>query len=107
MQTVTLTAEQQAVFQAIEHTREHVFVKASFSERQARILRLDEPPRGIPTGAGYAEHLEVARALRERLIAMGYRPRDLFDVYSFSWKTLSDAAAKSTKPTSTEPGRDD
>lgn len=95
MKSVTWPAA--TLLPAIVHPTEHVFVKASFSERQARILGMDEPPRGIPTGHGYAKHLAVAHALRERLIATGHRPRDLFDVYSFAWKTLSDAAAKPVK----------
>jgi hypothetical protein len=80
------------VFSAAVHPTIHAFVKATMSQRQAKALDLDEPPVGPPNGAGYAEHLNVANKTRDKLIASGLQPRDLFDVYSFGWRTLTRSA---------------
>lgn len=80
------------VFAAAVHPEAHVLVKPTVSQRQARGLGLTEPPIGAPSGTAYAKHLAVAHALRERLIAAGHAPRDLFDVYTYEWRTLSKGA---------------
>ncbi|MDQ3036726.1 MAG: hypothetical protein M3Y87_30315, partial [Myxococcota bacterium] len=67
---------------------------------------LTEPPIGAPSGTAYAKHLAVAHALRERLLAAGHTPRDLFDVYTYEWRTLSKgalAAAPADKAAATAP----
>lgn len=86
------------IFSAAVHPEAHVLVKPTVSQRQARALGLTEPPIGAPTGTGYAKHLAVAHALREKLIAAGHTPRDLFDVYTYEWRTLSKGAIASAAP---------
>lgn len=83
------------VFSAALDPSAHVFVKSTVSQRQARALGLADPPLGTPTGAGYAQHLAVSLALRQRLVAAGLEPRDLFDVYAFGWRTLTRSAQAS------------
>jgi hypothetical protein len=75
----------------------HFFVKPTMNQRQAKAIGVAEPPVGTPTAAGYTQHLAVAHALREKLIAAGLEPRDLLDVYSFGWRTLT-RAAQTTRP---------
>lgn len=82
------------LFAAAVHPEEHIVVKALQSQRQARALGAGDPPVGSASGAGYAKHLAVARALRERLVAAGHTPRDLFDVYAYQWRTLSTSAGR-------------
>ncbi|UJR85528.1 hypothetical protein [Sandaracinus amylolyticus] len=83
------------IFSAAVHPDAHVLVKPTVSQRQARALALPAPPIGAPSGAAYAMHLAVARALRDRLVAAGHTPRDLFDVYTYEWRTLSKGALAS------------
>lgn len=80
------------VFAATVHPESHVFVKATLLQKQAKALGEPEPPAGTPTGAAYAQHQAIACAVRDRLIVAGLRPRDLFDVYSFAWRTLTRTA---------------
>jgi hypothetical protein len=80
------------IFSAAVHPDAHVLVKPTVSQRQARALGLTEPPIGAPSGTAYAKHLAVAHALREKLVAAGHTPRDLFDVYTYEWRTLSKGA---------------
>ena len=82
------------LFAAAVHPHAHVLVKQVASVRQARALGVTEPPSGAPSGAAYAKHLAVAQALRERLVAAGHAPRDLFDVYTYQWRTLGKSGAK-------------
>ncbi len=81
------------LFSAAVHPEEHVLVKPLQSQRQARALG-SEAPAGSPSGASYLKHLAVARALRDRLVAAGHAPRDLFDVYVYQWRTLSLSALR-------------
>ncbi len=76
------------IFAAAVHPDAHTLVKPATSQRQARVLGLSEPSKAAVSGAAYAKHLAVAQALRERLDAAGKTPRDLFDVYTFTWRTL-------------------
>lgn len=86
------------LFSAAVHPEEHVLVKAPQSQHQARALG-STAPAGAPSGASYTKHLAIARALRDRLVAAGHEPRDLFDVYVYQWRTLS----LSGHPRSVEP----
>lgn len=70
---------------------EHVFVKPALGQRQASALGLAPPPAGPPSGAAYARHLAVASAVRARLLSAGQHPRDLLDIYAFTWRTLARA----------------
>lgn len=79
------------VFPALVHPERHFFVKPTMNQRQARAIAAAEPPLGMPTGAGYAKHLAVALATRDRLSAAGLAPRHLLDVYTFGWRTLTRA----------------
>jgi hypothetical protein len=81
------------IFSAAMHPEAHVLVKPSASQRQAKALGIKEPPIGAPSGATYTKHLAVANALQERLVTAGHEPRDLFDVYTFQWRTLAKGAA--------------
>lgn len=85
------------LFSAAVHPEAHVFVKPTLSQRQAKALGRAEPPLDGPTGAGYAQHLAVAVALRDKLVGAGMCPRDLFDVYSFGWRTLRRSAQASAR----------
>ncbi len=76
------------VFAAAVHPDAHVLVTPATSRRQARAVEATLPSNGAPTGAGYKKHLAVAEALRERLKAAGKAPRDMFDVYAYSMRTL-------------------
>lgn len=80
------------VFPALVHPSEHFFVKPAMNQRQAQAIDGVEPPIGTPTGAAYAQHLAVALATRDRLASAGLAPRDLLDVYTFGWRTLTRAA---------------
>ncbi|AKF11060.1 hypothetical protein [Sandaracinus amylolyticus] len=84
------------IFSAAVHPDAHVLVKPTVSQRQARVLGLTAPPIGAPTGAAYGLHLAVARTLRDRLVEAGHTPRDLFDVYTYEWRTLSKGALASS-----------
>lgn len=81
------------VFAAAVHPNEHVVVRSTTSQKQARTLGVLEPSIAAPNGEEYAKHLAVAHALRDRLMALGRTPRDLFDVCTFSWRTLGKSAA--------------
>lgn len=87
------------VFAAAVHPDSHVLVKQLTSARQARSLGVPVPPSGGPNGAAYARHLAVAQALRDRLVAAGRAPRDLFDVYTYQWRTLAKTGTKTAAKT--------
>ena len=86
------------VFSALSRPQESFFAKPKWEQQQARILGMEEPPSGVPTHAGYLLYAAVGTAVRDRLVAAGQTPRDLLDVYSFIWRTLSDSAVKVKKP---------
>lgn len=85
------------LFSATVHPEHHLFVKPTLNVRQASALDLHPPPLGAPTGDAYAKHLAIGNAVRSRLIDAGLAPRDLLDVYSFAWRTLT-RSAQSTMP---------
>jgi hypothetical protein len=84
------------LFSASIHPAEHFFVKPTVNQRQAKVLGLAEPPSGPPSAQAYAQHLAIAHATRDRLQASRLEPRDLFDVYTFGWRTLSRSATAAT-----------
>jgi hypothetical protein len=90
------------LFSAAVYPEAHVFVKPTTSQRQAKALGLSEVPTGAVSGAAYAKHMAVANALKERLVGAGRTPRDLFDVCTYTWRTMS----KSTTPAAPPPSED-
>lgn len=85
------------IFAATVHPDTHFFVKPTVNQKQAKSIDRGEPATGAPTGRVYAEHLAIAQSVRARLIAVEMRPRDLFDVYSFEWHTLTRTAQAASK----------
>lgn len=85
------------ILSALMYPEEHVFVKPSFFEKQAAVLDFDLAYERAPTAEGYARMQALARELERRLRERGLAPRDLMDVYSFLWRTISPpkTAAKS------------
>jgi hypothetical protein len=83
------------IFQSFFAPDEHVFVKPTFWLKQAAILEKDVAYDSTPDGKAYAGFLEVAQSTRHRLEQAGLQPRDLMDVYTFTWRTLAPKAIKS------------
>lgn len=77
------------IFPALYAPSEHTFVKPTFIKRQAEILQISINYRAAPTGAVYERLLAVALQVEKQLSAEGLQPRDLMDVHSFIWRTLS------------------
>lgn len=82
------------VFGALFAPGEHYFVRATIADKQARILDVETMRKPLPDGATYERFVEMARALAARLRASDLTPRDLMDVYSFSWRTLHEKSQK-------------
>lgn len=69
--------------------REHLFVKPQLFQKQAAILGMKIAYQSAPSGAIYQDFLSVGRALEAKLRDRGEAPRDLLDVATFVWTTLS------------------
>lgn len=74
---------------ALVHPGDHLFVKPQLLQKQANILGMRIAYQSAPTAAIYREFLGVGRALEGKLRDRGQAPRDLMDVASFVWTTLS------------------
>lgn len=79
---------------ALIFPQDHIFVKPTFMKKQALILDIDPKYDTAPNSTTYAQFQKAALAARELLREAGQRPRDLWDVYTFIWKTLSPKAIK-------------
>ncbi|MGK4008260.1 hypothetical protein WMF31_36920 [Sorangium sp. So ce1036] len=77
------------ILSALVYPEEHVFVKPSFFEKQAAVLGFDLAYDRAPSAEGYARMQSLARELERRLRERGLAPRDLMDVYTFLWRTIS------------------
>lgn len=77
------------ILAALSSPGEHVFVKPSFFEKQARIVKFDLAYERTPSAQAYGRMLGLAREVEKRLRDKGHEPRDLVDVYSFMWRGLS------------------
>ncbi|AUX49142.1 hypothetical protein SOCE26_106870 [Sorangium cellulosum] len=77
------------ILSALVNPAEHVFVKPSFFEKQAAVLGFDLAYDRAPSSEGYARMQALARELERRLRERALAPRDLMDVYSFLWRTIS------------------
>lgn len=86
------------IFQAFYALDDHVFVKPTFWLKQALVVDKDVPYDPTPDGKAYAKFVDVARETKRRLEAAGLAPRDLMDVYTFTWRTLSPKAIKAYVP---------
>jgi hypothetical protein len=75
--------------QALVHPTSKIFIKRSFFRAQAAILDMDATSDPIPSGPAHGRLLGVAQQLSDRLVRAGHKPRDLWDVYSFTWRTLA------------------
>ncbi len=82
------------IFQSFYAPNDHLFVKPTFWLKQAAILEKDVPYDSTPDGKAYVGFLEVAQSTRNRLEQAGLQPRDLMDVYTFTWRTLAPKAIK-------------
>ncbi len=79
---------------ALIYPQHHVFVKPTFMKKQALILDIDPKYDTSPNSTTYTQFQKTAEATLELLKEAGQRPRDLWDVYTFIWKTLSPKAIK-------------
>lgn len=79
---------------ALIYPQHHVFVKPTFMKKQALILDIDPKYDTSPNSTTYDQFQKTAQATLELLGKAGQRPRDLWDVYTFIWKTLSPKAIK-------------
>jgi hypothetical protein len=77
------------VLGALVAPSEHLFVKPSFLEKQAALMGFDLRYERVPTAAGYARMVGLAREVERRLVDRGQKPRDMLDIYAFVWRTLS------------------
>ncbi len=82
------------LFGALAHPHEQIFVKPTFMKKQALILDIDPRYDTMPNATTYAQFLEAAKATEVVLKKAGQAPRDLLDVYTFIWRTLSPKAIK-------------
>lgn len=78
------------LFPALHDPKDHYFVRPTVADKQATILAIEPMRRKRPEGAVYERFLDMARRVEVRLRERGLNPRDLMDVYSFTWRTLSD-----------------
>lgn len=76
---------------ALMHPQTDVCVRPSVWKTQARILMPGFTPGSKPTASEYRSFKKVADALRKELGMQGLTPRDLLDVYDFTWTTLRPA----------------
>src|SRR5262249_10962234 len=83
---------------ALLHPAEQIFVKPQLLQKQAAILGMKIAYQSSPTAAVYQQFLDVGRALDARLRERGQRPRDLLDVATFVWTTLSPNSPDSPPP---------
>lgn len=84
------------------------FVKPSFYEKQASIVGFALKYERVPSGAAYGRMVELAELVGQKLRERGHDPRDLLDVYSFIWRTLSGVRPKpKAKAAATGPEYDD
>ena len=74
--------------------QEHVCVRPSVFNAQAKILKDAASARRRPNGASYVRLLALARNVSDGLINTGLQPRDMLDVYDFMWTTLRPSARK-------------
>ena len=82
------------MFAALFAPGEHFFVRATIADKQATILNVETMRKPAPDGATYERFVAMAQTLAARLRASGLTPRDLMDVYSFSWRTLHEKSQK-------------
>lgn len=74
---------------ALFDPQRHLFVQPSFMVEQAQIVDVPCGAKGKLNGSRYLAFLDVAAAVKQRLVAAGLSPRDNLDVQTFVWKTLS------------------
>src|SRR5690606_7289733 len=67
----------------------HAFVKPSFYQKQASVLKMDVGYERVPASAVYERMQKLAIAAQAKLVEAGQSPRDLMDVYSFLWRMNS------------------
>jgi hypothetical protein len=90
------------LFPALHDPKHHYFVRPTVADKQATILAIEPMRKKRPEGSAYERFLDMARRVDVRLRERGLNPRDLMDVYSFTWRTLSD---KSDTDAPMEPAR--
>ena len=76
---------------AVACPNDFVFVKPTYMKKQAEILGTPITKAGPPTGEGYEQFLAVAKLLVRKVADLGVRrgqSDDLFDAYSFAFRTL-------------------
>ncbi len=89
------------IVSALFRPSEHVFVKPSFFKDEAVILGIPIDYKSMPDANVYEQFRKVALEVERRLREKGHQPRDLMDVYTFIWRTLSVPKAETAaKPAS-------
>jgi len=68
---------------------EHAFIKPKLFQEQAKILNLPIDYVSLPNGVVYDQFRAVLRAVEGKLKEAGQKPRDLMDVATFVWTSLS------------------
>jgi len=82
------------LLQALVYRADHLFVKPTFMKKQALILDIDPKYDTTPNATTYEQFVKAAQKTMELLQEAGQRPRDMWDVHTFSCKTLSPKAIK-------------
>ena len=77
---------------ALVHPAEHTCVRVRSHTLQGKMLLAEFKVSKRPQGRDYRRFCHVTQAVHKDLVAAGFVPRDMLDVYDFMWETLRPAA---------------